>query len=157
MKHYNNDLTTEQQKAFNLKGESGAYDVLDIITPIVDITPKKLKNALVGNLIITNGSSGNILTANPNADIYIHSAAISVIKDVTSTSVDTSIQITQNGAIVRILAIEGITLTSQNQSVSCVFPHPIKIDRNTAIAGLNSTNVANIKSFYGITYTIDEQ
>ncbi len=132
-------------------------DKIPSIIPVVEVNPKVVKNAEVAAASAINSTTGVILTANNNADIYILSASLSIIKDVTSTSTISAINITTEGGLSRdILRIASLSLTVQNQTVTISFTHPIKIKRNTAISITNGTNVANITAQGCISYFTDE-
>ncbi len=153
MRHYSNDLTFEQQKAFNLKGESSDPDVYDSIMPIVDVSPMKIKVANVRSNTLTNGTTVTLLSSQNDRDIYITSACLSVTRDVTATSITSAINIQDQDGVSRDLIRMGfITLTASKDNVSVSFPHPVKIKRNSNVYIVNNTNVANIISCGSITY-----
>jgi len=99
---------------------------------------------------LTNGTSATLLTTDSDKDFYVTGAYLSVIKDVTSTSVLSSISATVNSYAQRLLGIAGISLTPQSETISINYSYPLKIDRGTAITLGNSTNVANITANGGI-------
>jgi len=49
-----------------------------------------------------------------------------------------------NGTQIRIISLVGLSLASWADNTSQSFPHPLKIDRGTAITVNSGTNVANI-------------
>jgi len=91
-----------------------------------------------------NSTSAVIVTTPTDKDTFITNAQISLIKDVTATSIISRIQITQSGVIRYIGEICGLTLTPQQDSMSMYFNPPIKVDRGTSINVVNSTNVGNV-------------
>ena len=119
--------------------------------PVIEVNPKIIAEVKVANANVFNGTTGTILSADTNNDIYIIGCESSLIKDVTSTSGTSYISVTLGGKVTRIIEIVGLTLTVQQQNVVCMFSHPLKIDQNTAIYLNNQTGVANINTT-GIIY-----
>jgi len=127
------------------------------VIPIVDVTPRKYKIAnFVKRTTLTNASNATIYTTPADKDFYLTSAQLSIIKDVTATSIFTIITAVIGGATREILMLPGFTLTVQNQTTSIAYTIPIKLDRNTNIAISHSTNVANITGTACITGYEDE-
>jgi len=91
-----------------------------------------------------NSISTTILTTDSNYQTWITSASLNVIKDVTSTSVLTSISVVINGKTKPLLSIPGLTLTVQTGQTSVSFSKPILIDRSSLVTITNSTATGNI-------------
>ena len=133
------------------------YKVSDEIVPTISINPL-LTNSI--NLALsnscTNSTTTSMITTPKDKDFYVTSVALSVIKDITSTSVNSAVQVVINGQNVNLLAISGITLTPQSETMTTNYTHPLKLDKFTDVAITNTTNVANITTRATITYfTID--
>ncbi len=153
MRHYSNDITYEQQKAFNLKGESSDPDVYDSIMPVVDVTPMKVKYANPRSSTTTNQTSSNLLPAYNDREIYITSATLSVVRDVTATSLTSAINVLDVDGVSRdLIRIACLSLTASKDNLSVSFPHPVKIKKNSNVTIANNTNVANITVCGTITY-----
>lgn len=106
---------------------------------------EKVANICVANSNV-NSTSQTIYTTPANKDFYVTSLCLSVIKDATATSTDSTITGVVNGATITLARIAGLTLTAMNDSITMSFPVPIKLDRGTAVNLTNSTNVANVTS-----------
>jgi len=68
MKHFSNTLAKEMQEAFNLKGDYSSSEVVDNIQPVVDITPKKVKCALLKQATKTTTGGSTIFTTSATSD-----------------------------------------------------------------------------------------
>ena len=122
------------------------------IVPVIELNSKLIKRLNVSGIGAINSTTATILAAQPDKDVYIVGASLSMIKDATSTSTSTTISFTdENGASRDLLRVLGLTLTAQTYNESIGLSHSIRIKRNTAININNGTNVANISS-YGIVY-----
>lgn len=112
-----------------------------MVIPIVDITPIKHKYANV--LKRQQGATTVTLHTTPTTgDFYLTSLCLSMIKDNTSTSVSSSIEVTVGGVAINIVEIRGVTLTAQSDTIVMSFPIPIKCDRNTTIRMVHNAAVA---------------
>lgn len=87
----------------------------------------------------TSSTAQTVYTTPANADFYLVSCQLSMIKDAGATSTLTALNLYVGGVAQNLIGIPGITGTAQNQSVSMSFPRPLKIDRNTIIQITNST------------------
>jgi len=94
----------------------------------------------------TNATSATILTTDSVKTTYLTGLTLSVIKDVTATSLASAITVVINGATRTIASIVGLTLTVQNQTIALSFPIPLKVDRSSIIAVTNSTATGNVTS-----------
>jgi len=134
------------------------------LDPAIDKTPKDLADKILPVFLVndaiyytehdqilrdataSNTTSATIYSTDPNKDFYLTFLTLSVVKDATSTSTESTITGVINGATRELAHIDGITLTVQNQTVTLSFPTPIRLDRGTNVSVTNSTGVANIKS-----------
>lgn len=117
------------------------------IVPVFEVNPRLTRFCdIVKTNSIANQTSATIYTTPTDKDFFLTSASLSYIKDVTSTSTGVAINVTINGLATSVLALPGITLTVSQGQISNTFLHPLKIDRNTNIAVISSTSVANIKA-----------
>ncbi len=141
MKHYNPSITERANRIFNLKNGDGMSEEIDGPVATIPINPscRVLRSASA-----INATSGTIFTTPTDRDFYLVAAMLSMIKDVTSTSADTTLGVPVDGVTQAILRIPGISLTPQNDVIAISFPYPIKVDRNAQIVITNSSNVANI-------------
>lgn len=151
VKHYNPSIVQDALRIFNTKSDNLSDDLGLNIIPVIPVTPCA---RVVGNAAATNATSATILTTPTGRDFYLTGAALSMIKDVTSTSNSSTIRCVINGVTVIILDIAGITLTAQSATQTVVFNPPLKIDAGTNITVQNATNTANVRSdgcIYGYT------
>jgi hypothetical protein len=113
--------------------------------------------AAEGNAI--NAASGNVLVSSADRDTFITGATLSVIKDASSTSVSSAINVMMpNGVTIPIVRIVGFTTTAQNGTSEFTFQHPIRIQRGSTVTVGNSAAVANITARATILfYTRDPQ
>jgi hypothetical protein len=124
--------------------------------PVIEVGTKNVKNAIAKSNSATNATTATIYTTPTTSDFYITGAYLSVIKDVTSTSVGTAITFVRDANTETLLSIPSITLTVQSECMSCDLKNAIKCDRGTIIAVTNTTNVANIKATGTIIGILDE-
>jgi len=124
--------------------------------PVIEVNPKQVKNSLTTSGILVNGTSQPVALPT-GKDLYIIGASIKWVKDATSTSTYSSITYTsEDGAVLYLLRNAHLTLTAEAGSNSITFPHPIKVKRDTQLAILSSTNVANISVSAVINYFVDD-
>jgi hypothetical protein len=124
-----------------------------------ETNPKLMRETtVVRQSICSNSTSTTMYTTPTDRDFYLTSATISMIKDVTSTSTQSAINLTPfyENSVRSMLPIQGITLTPQSGQLTLSLPHPMKLARNTTIALVNGTNVGNIISGACITGFIVE-
>ena len=148
----NNDIQAVEKSVLLL--DQYADDLPKILDPIltgtIELNPdlQRISNIIAENSA-SNATSATIYTTNNNPStqqFYLTSVTLSMIKDATSTSVESDVNITMGGVVYSILTIPSLTLTAQNQSIFQSFKQPLPIDANTAITVTNSTNNANIKA-----------
>jgi hypothetical protein len=144
---YNSDLTKELIEGAKIQT---AFDVVpnqiaEKVVPTMEVNPKILQKLNYAHSnTATNATSVTIYTTPTDQDFYLSAVTLSLIKDVTSTSVKSAVTATINGVAQDLLSIPGITLTAQTAQISLSLPRDLKIDRGTNIVVTNSTNVANI-------------
>jgi len=143
VKHYNYELPQQIADIFKIKGEELPQNISDDINLIYDIRPQ-ITDINTSNAF--NATSATILTTPSTVDYFLVGATLTVIKDATSQSVTSTIQANVNGTARSILVIGGLSLVPQSESISVMFPTPVKVERNTAITVTNSSNVANIRA-----------
>lgn len=125
---------------------------------VSEVNPKLLRVSTISKANNdTNSSSLTVYTTPTDKDFYLTTVSLSILKDVTATSVLSRILVTtEDGVTGVILPIPGISLTPQNAQSSISFAYPLKLKRNTTIIATNSTNVGNIVYGAGITgFTVD--
>ena len=100
-------------------------EIADNIAPVVIIEPYQ-------NIVRSVNSLATIFTTPSDKDFYLTSAILSVAKDAAATGTSVTITAIIDGVTQTIVAVAGITLTANAQTVNeqCY----VKIDRNTAIA-----------------------
>ena len=119
----------------------------DKVVAVMEVNPKLLRRSdLHFTNVATNATSATIYTTPTNADFYMTSANLSMIKDVTSTSLSSFINAFTNGTNKSVIKIASLTLTVQTAENSISIEPALKIDRGTVISVGNSTNVGNITS-----------
>jgi hypothetical protein len=122
------------------------------IAPTIQLTYAMVPDLKLISGSVNNATSGNILNAT-DQEVYIVAAALDVIKDVTSTSIVSTIRVTVGGLNVYLLSLNTTTLTAETRGTNITIPYPgLKIDRNTSIAVTNGTSTANITAKGAIIY-----
>jgi len=143
-KHFNTSITLWLQRIFSFKGIAPTDEVSEMIQPVVVVEPGV---DIARSVNLTNGTAATIFTTPADKDFYLISATVAVIKDVTSTSTGTFVQVFMpDGTGNAILRIPGITLTPQSGQMSISYPVPIRLARNTVISVNNTTATANISA-----------
>jgi hypothetical protein len=128
----------------------------DKVVPVMEVNPKSFRRINVVKQTQNTGTTATIYTTPTDKDFYLVGYNLSLIKDVTATSVLTRLRAVIDGATVDIAQIMGITLTPQERTISNSFSVPIKLDRNTTLTVANSTNVANTNTGCSIIgYTVE--
>jgi hypothetical protein len=156
---HNSDLSKELIKGGRLQVSRDIVpnQLAEKVVPVMEVNPRLLKTSqIVRGNTATNATSATIYTTPTDRDFYLTGASIAVIKDVTSTSTESSIKVTIDGSTQRLLSISGITLTAQSSANSINFQNPIKIDRNTTIIVTNTANTANINAWGNIVGYVDD-
>lgn len=144
-------------------GIQTAYDsvpsqIAEKVVPVMEVNPKLLRTInIVRRASAVNSTAGTIYTTPSDKDFFLCGVSLSVIKDVTATSIRSDINGFPEGDSVReLISIATLTLTVQDSSSSLFFNIPIKMARGTNISLANSTNVGNITAvgnIYG--YIVD--
>ena len=125
---------------------------------VYGVNPPKISNVHKFKELL-NGTTTTIFITPPDQDFFLTSMSLSMIKDVVSTSIETSIKGNIfGGPLIRLLAIAGITVTAQNATINMTLPRPLLMERGNNIILTNSTGVAVIHSFCTINgFTVDPQ
>jgi hypothetical protein len=158
---YNSELTKEIIDGARLQTGTSVIpsELGQTVVPVMEVNPRLLRFAnILKSATGNNSTSSTIYTTPVDKDFYLTGASLSVIKDVTATSVQTAINVVPIGFTTgsNICVLAGITLTPQTLAVSQNFNPPLKIARNTVIATTNSANTANIRAEASIVgYTVD--
>jgi hypothetical protein len=144
----NTQLQKELRDAFkiqqNVDAVPGKFE--DRVIPVCEVNPKILTNLKMKAGLLNNGTTATLYTTPTNQDYYLCAVELSTIKDVTSTSLFSAINVIIDGVATAVATIAGFSLTPQSEIVNLSFNNPIKVDRGTAITITNSTNVGNITS-----------
>jgi hypothetical protein len=131
-------------------------DVIREPIPIIEVNPSIVKNSLTCSGILINATSQSMIIP-LDRDIYVVSAEMKWIKDVTSTSLSASISYTNElNVISQLLRAAFLTLTAETGSCSITFPHPIKLQRGSGLTITSSTNVGNISVGAVVSYYTDD-
>lgn len=143
-KHNNPSITERARRIFNNQlGQEISNEILDYITPTIEIEPK---TNIFKTAATTNATSTTIYTTPADKDFYLTNINISLAKDVTSTSGYSALRGFISGVNMFLLTLRTLTLTPQIANESLNLKYPLKLDRNTIITLVNETNVANITS-----------
>lgn len=146
---HNSELLRELRQAVSLQQGKDPTPVklADTIVPVVEVNPRYARIVTFAkNGNATNATATTIFTSDANVDTFITAVTLGVIKDVTSTSTVSAIEVYINGAAVNLIRIPGITLTVQSEMTTLSLNPPVKIDKNTTVRVTNATNVANIRA-----------
>jgi len=158
MEQINNDDTIKEcSRVLGHQVENKPQLDTSKIILVSDINPKGLRRCNIVRMNqASNATTATIYTTPTDKDFYLCSYSHNVIKDATSTSTFSNINVTVDGAVQQISRIVSITLTAQNIGYATSLAIPIKLDRGTTITVTNSTNVANVTSCASITgYTAE--
>lgn len=119
----------------------------DKVVPVMEVNPKAFRICnICKRSEASNATTATVYVTPADKDFFISDSILSVIKDVTSTSVLSFITCVIDGQTVSINTIAGITLTPQAQQSNMSYNKPIKVDRGTNIVLNNNAAVANIRS-----------
>lgn len=153
MQTQNPEMVRELRDSLKAQGfEAMPLNVAGTLQPVIEVNPRLLRRcSIVKTNTLSNGTSATIYTTPTDADFFLVGGFVSYTKDATSTSTNSNLRVTIDGATADVLIISGLTLTAEGKAASISFPVPIKVDRGTNILLLNSTAVANIRSHGGIT------
>jgi hypothetical protein len=132
----NNDTVTEIIKGQKLQV---AQDLIPNPIPVYETNPKILKDS-VQKTIKTTGSGSNSINigtdlGNTSNDFYLTSLRVAFNKnaacDIATGTIDVTALIGGVSTIIHSSPV--ITLESNRLNEQYIFPHPLKIDKNTAI------------------------
>jgi hypothetical protein len=147
----NSDTTRELIKAANLQVgfDDIPSELAKSIVPVININPKNytISNVVAINDIVNSGGSATVYTVPTNKDFYLTNASLSMIKDVTATSIGTTLTVTpETGLATTILKIIGLTLTVQEEAVQLNLTFPLKLKKGSVISLANSTATGNVSA-----------
>jgi len=148
VKHYNTSISEDAARILNSKQGQFLGDDVQGPVAVIPLSPR-------ANIVKSVNSATTIYTTPADKDFYLTYVLLSAIKDAAATGTSVAISATVEGVSTSIVAIAGITLTVQQQTVPVFFSTPIKIDRNTAIAisGSNWTTYRGIVAGYTVETT----
>lgn len=150
----NQSITQKIKKIFGLSELTGYPRKLgETIVPVAEV------NAISCNVLeqgfASNATSSTAYTTPTEQDFYLVGGTISVIKDASSESTYTGIELTPFGQNSKeVFKIATITLTAQTETMNFTLPYPLKLARGTTVKIVNSSGVANIRAgvtIYGYT------
>jgi hypothetical protein len=151
----NREVTNEIRDVLKLQ----VNDKLPDAIPTFEVNPKITKIGQVATTVKSSTGSQTILTTPANQDLYLTSATLNIVKDVTcdNPTGQTGIGLYINGLATLICYVPLLTTTAQTGSVQVNFAHPLKVDRNTII-NITSTvyTVGLMVKTATISYYIDE-
>lgn len=158
MRHFNPTISEDKARILNLKSGDDTAEVLEYITPTIEIKP--INNITRDANVNVSGAGSVIYTTPTDKDFYITGVTFSYTKDVACDTATgkTSILATINGTANRpLISLAILTLTAEGKQLSLTFSNPIKIDRGTNITFSNTTYAAGsmvrVCNIYG--YTIE--
>lgn len=147
---YNSDLTKNLVEGARIAvaRDNIPNQLAEKVVPVMEVNPKLLRTLDVcKSATLNNATSANLITTPADMDFYLTSAAISFIKDATSTATTLNITYTdQFGTGQTALRVVCFTLTAENGQLAVTFPYPVKCARNSTIQITSDTNVANIRA-----------
>jgi hypothetical protein len=149
-KIYNSALTKEIIEGARLQQNQGGIpsEIAEKVIPVMEVNPKLLvRNDIVKYRLDNNSAGGTIYTVPTDMEFYLTNVYMSLIKDVTATSILSTITAVIDGTSgsTVILAIPGLSLTPQTLTADVTFANPIKLAAGSVIASASTTNVANIR------------
>lgn len=143
---YSSDLTKELRDGAKIQIaiDKIPNELAEKVVPVMEVNPRLVKIArIVKGSVASNAVSTTIYTTPSDQDFYLTSATLCWTKDATATTTEISLKAYIDGSNPRILSVGTITLTAQTGEIGNNFPHPIKIDRGTAITIAASTAIGN--------------
>jgi len=157
----NSEVVRELQSATKIQTMQGIpTQINNSIVPTIEVNPKLVKEAI--NVTTSSAVSGSATilanTVNTGRDVYVTAATLGYVKNVTcdiATGIISIIYV-QNGASRALLSLPVLTLTADNGNITCSFPHPIKIDRNTSITMNGTFSAGAMIRCGGLSYFIDD-
>lgn len=143
---HNTDLYKELKEGIKLQQLTDIVptQLAEKVIAVMEVNPKLLRRSDLVKFISSSGTSATIYAIPPKKNFYLTALVLSLIKDVTATSVSTRIIGTSQGVAVRLVEISGMSLTVQDKIISMSFPFPVKLDADTNILLTNTTNTPNI-------------
>jgi len=106
------------------------------VQPVMDMTPNFHRTLQTKQLARTSSGAVTIHTTSATKDTYIFGVGYSMIKNATNDVATGNLGLTAviGGATYYLITVAVLTLTAQDISTFYSLKHPIKLDRNTAIA-----------------------
>lgn len=130
-----------------LDGDTDPNRIVQNIQPVLEMS-QKYSTFHAKSSSSTSGTSMTIFTAPTDRDVYLTSASYSFMKDATcdtATASDCGLSASLNGNVISLIADSIITLTAQKTNITVSFPHPIKIDRGTAVLCATGTFTVGLR------------
>ncbi len=139
--HYNNSITENFYRIFNLKGESAPLDVDNIIYPVIQVESRL---NIVKSINKTTSGGTTIYTTPLDKDFYLTGIHLSYVKDAACDLATGAIfvSVTIDGVLTSILQLATLITTAQAESEYLNFDKPLKLDRGTTITLGNNTFAA---------------
>jgi len=141
-----------------LQNESAPNQLAEKVVPVMETNPLLLRRINIHKLAnAANATSATIYTTPTDRDFYLTSVSLDLIKDVTATSLNSSVNVTVKGGVSQaILVLRTTTLTIETQNAVLLLPIPMLLERGSNITVTNTTNVANVTASAIITgYVVD--
>ena len=137
---------------FKLKASDSFGDIVGgVVVPVVNV-PLAPANIQVKDRVISDDTSGTIITISSTARTFLTSLSLSVTKDVVSNSVQSAITIVPIGKVVEsALAIRYEPLTAGEHMLALNLSQPVELERGTAVVLTNTNGTASIDTV-GIVY-----
>ena len=122
---------TSTQKEIRQALGLGSLEAPTQATPVVNVNPKDYQEINV----IKSAASGTIHTTPTDKDSFLYAVVLSQQKAVGDSLASSSVDVTPFGQTTSqsILAISGVTLTADAQTVPLVLRKPIRLARGSAI------------------------
>lgn len=148
-RHYNPSIVERLQRTFGFK----AGDVLsDDISGVVAVLPIHPVQRIVKIANRSSTGTTTLYTTPADKDFYLTSVFLNVTKDATCDVSNTDgpiIRAVIDGVTTTIIQVSVLTLTAQNYGQVISLPHPIKLDRNSAVTLAGATFSAGALSKAG--------
>jgi len=147
----NKQVLIELEKNTNIQiaRDKVPNELAEKIVPVFETNPLMFRRINVHALTsATNAISATIYTTPTDKDFYLTDCSLSVVKDVTSTSISSAITIKlKDGVSLNAMTLRTTSLTVESGlHIEKSFNYPILLERGSTITVTNSTNVANITS-----------
>ena len=146
---YNTDLlkTMIDGAGIQISKDVVPNQLAEKVLPVMETNPNFFKKITV--LRETNGTNSvatTIYTTPTDRDFFLCGCSVSFAKDVTATSLSSSITADIDRVNRVLILLNTLSLTIERGSEVINFIPPVKIDRGASINQNNSTNVGNVYS-----------